>query len=83
MHPFPVEAARNYNAIGCGFNVVTGDYVSKWHVPTRAKQFPDERDIQVVIDHMERIYAQRDHPHWCSGVAVLLVYLKAMKARWQ
>ena len=75
VHPFPVTAGRNYNALGAGFDLLTKTHVSLW--PGVSDPLPT--DLDDVLQQLARFNTMDKHPHWCSGVEVCLAWLAAVK----
>ena len=77
VFPFPVTAGSNYSALGAGFDVDAGRHSSLWG-PIVERDLPE--DLNEVHDAMERFaVGGQASPHWCSGVLVILAWLKALK----
>jgi len=81
--PFPDSPCRNYNALGCGFDLKTGRYCEHqlWsNVPE--KSVPKE--TAEVLQQWEKFISSNSQEFKqveCLGVRVLTEFLKAVKDR--
>ena len=74
------EPYRGYNVLGAGFDIEAGKYDGWCHWPgAPSGVFPES--LKEVASVVRSLQANRDHPHWCRGVGVLVRFVEACEAR--
>ena len=79
VYPFPASVSKgmNYHCLAASFDPETGEHATLWG-PVREEDLPT--GLFEVHDAMETFAVSgQANPHWCSGVLVLLSWLKALK----
>ena len=77
VYPFHAIAGRDYSCVGASFDTRVGEYATVWG-PIPDCHLPE--GLEEVHDVMETFAVKgQNNPHWCSGVLVLLAWLKALK----
>ena len=77
VHPFQASG-RDYSCMGAAFDVDKGQHTTLWG-PLQDKDLPT--GLEDVHEAMDKFAVKgQANAHWCSGVLVLLAWLKTL---WQ